>query len=161
MSDTTMAQTSFSRAGLALAAGLLALATTPIAFAQDSFQGNWTVVEVTKPDGTERTDHPQDKPMAIGDTVAFGPSQVDASGSMACADPSYQIVNVKQGELFDKSISGLAESASVAKRFGLETNPRSLKVDCNNGTMFEFHEARNGRIVTLFDSLVYTLERPR
>ena len=151
-----------------MAAGLLALATAPIAFAQDSFQGNWTVVEVTKPDWTEPNDQPQDKPMAIGDTVAFddplyevSTDKVDASGSMACADPSYQIVNVKQGELFDKSINGLAEAASVAKQFGLETNPRSLKVDCNNGTMFEFHEARNGRIVTLFDSLVYTLERPR
>lgn len=156
-----MAINSFSRAGFCLLACLLALLTSPAAIAQESFEGNWKIVEVTRPDWIEPTAVPQEKPMTVADQIQITPGAIDANGILECANASYRIVMVSQTALFQESINGPTKAASVASQFGLDGSPRSLKVDCNNGTTFDFHEARNGRIVTLVDSLVYTLERTR
>ena len=156
-----MAPKLISRALLGMAAGFIALAMAPAAYAQDSFAGNWKIVEIIKPDWTEPTAEPQEKPMAVGDVVDIQSNQIVANGAFNCATASYQVVKIDQVDLFQKSINGAAKAAAVASQFNIGGNALSLKVDCNNGMMFDFHQVSDNRIVSLVDSLVYTLERTR
>ncbi len=156
-----MAPKILARTALGLATGLLALAMMPTAFAQDSFKGTWKIVEVTKPDWTEPTAQPQGMPMSVGDTVEFREGSVISSGELGCATAEYKIGKTNQAELFQRSISVANSAADIAAKFSLQSNSRSLLVECDNGLNFEFYEDAKGRVVTLFDSLVYTLERTR
>lgn len=156
-----MALKSIAPAKKLLPIALLVLAAMPSAYAQESFSGKWKVVEVVKPGWIEPTAQPQGSPMAVGDTVDFQKGAVSASGVLACAKAEYKVTKVNQGDLFQRSISAVDSAANIASQFKIESNPRSLLVDCDSGAMFEYHEAANNRIVTLFDNLVYTLERAR
>lgn len=151
-----MTSKSLVLAGTWLATACCAVAMTPTAFAQDTFRGVWTIVEVTKPDWVDQGSTASQEPMAAGETVDFRSTEVVASGALRCAKASYQVSSSGLTELF-RGKAGV-DAKSVAESLGLTSNPRTLRVNCSNGETFAYHEGE-GRIVTLQGTFLYTLMR--